>query len=180
MTDVPEEKAVEELEIRLVTLADTEMQLTDLTSEVDKKMQALRIEYAPRIDQLTELRETTVTEITAIFQQHRGPLTEETGKTATLRGGTLSARLGNEALEIVDATRLEKFLRRKGRWLKYTIQPPRRIDKTALKKDRSLIESAPRNTVRFTREENLIIKLPKLQLEIKQILHPLRSSLKKS
>ncbi|MDB5180073.1 MAG: hypothetical protein JWN12_705 [Candidatus Saccharibacteria bacterium] len=180
MIDVPKEKAVEELEIRLVTLADAGAQLTDLTSEVDRKMQAVRAEYAPRIDQLTELREITVTEITAIFQQHRDSLTEETGKTATLRGGTLSARLSKEALEIVDATKLEKFLRRKGRWLKYTIQPARRIDKIALKKDRALIESAPNDTVHFTRDENLIIKLPKLQLEIKRILHPLRSSLKKS
>lgn len=180
MSDVSKEKAVDVLENHLITLADTTTQLTDLESAVTKEVQAITAKYAQRIDQLTAQRDASVNEITDIFQQHRKFLTEDTGKTVTLRGGTLSARLGNEVLEIIDETKLEKFLRRKGRWLKYTIQPRRRIDKTALKKDRALIESAPDTVVRFSRDENLIIKLPKLQLEIKRILHPLRSSLKKS
>lgn len=180
MTDIPEENAVEELETRLVVLATTEAQLTDLNNEVNKKTQALVAEYAVRIDPLTDQRETMLKEITEIFEQHRDALTEGTGKTVVLRGGTLSARLGNEALEIVDAAKLEKLLRRKGRWVKYTIQPPRRIDKAALKKDRVLVETAPDTTVRFTREESLIIKLAKPQLEIKRNLNPFRKILKKS
>ncbi len=180
MTDVPESKVIESLEIGLATLGKVEGKLNDFKNEVDKRTKALLAEYAPHVDELTELREVTLAQITEIFQQHRGFLIGEDRKTVTLRGGTLSARLAAEALKIEDDAAAEKFLRKKGRWLKHSKAVKRKLDKAALKKDRALVESAPDSVMRFARDENLIIKLPKLQLEIKRLLNPLRTSLKKS
>lgn len=180
MIDVPEDKAIESLETRLTALGKTESQLAELNGEVDKKTKALLAEYAPRVDALTDSREVALGEITEIFQQHRDFLTADGGKTVTLRGGTLSARFAAEALKIEDDAAVEKFLRKKGRWLKYSKAVKRKLDKAALKKDRALVESAPSDIMRFVRDENLIINLPKLQIEIKRLLNPLRTSLKKS
>jgi len=180
MDTIPVTEVVQELEVRLARLSEAETQLADLTSDFTKKTQALVTEFSPESDRLTLLRDETVTEIAEIFQANRDLLTPAGSKTVTLRGGTISARLGSEGIEIVDQERLEKFLRRRGRWVAFTTQPKRQIDKAALKKDRALVNSASDQIIRFRRNENLIIKLPKVQLEIKRVLHPLRRSLGKS
>lgn len=177
MLAIPEDEAIDKLETLLTELGETEAELSKTKTEVDNQVKAIVVRHAPAIDSLTARRAVLVDGIASIFTQHRDFLTEGTGKTATLRGGTLSARFAAEALEIVDETKVEKFLRRKGRWLKYSKAVKRKLDKAALKKDRALVESAPSDVMFFRKDENLIIKLPKLQLEIKRVLNPLRSRL---
>jgi hypothetical protein len=179
MGSVPEEEAIPKLEELLEKLAGAQAAIRAHEAAAEKMRQDIVDQHAAPVDALTVQSEELVGEITEIFTEHRAHLLASEGKprkSVVLRGGELSARFANEALEINEA-KAERWLRRKGKWLKYSKAVKRKLDKTALKKDKALVNSAPDDVMRFVQNENLLIKLPKLQLEIKRVLNPLRSRL---
>jgi phage host-nuclease inhibitor protein Gam len=180
MGSVSQEEAIPRLEELLEKLSDEQAKLDKRKARAEKEHKAILAKHGPVIDRRTEKIESLVTEITKIFTEHREHLLEDGGKSVTLRGGELSARFAAEALEIDDEYRAELWLRGKGRWQKYSKAVKRKLDKAALKKDKDLVNSAPDDIMRLVQNENLHIKLPKLKLEIRRVLDPLRTRLTQS
>lgn len=177
MTDQTHDDVIKELEEMLDKLGSTEAQLGKINADVTRKTNAIRAQYAGPTDALTKQRAELVASIKEKFQDNRELLTAGSGKTVTLRGGTLSARWSKPALVIDDETKLQMTLRKLGKWALYSKRQPRKLDRTALKDDIALINQLPDDAARLERNENLIIKLPKLKIEIKEVLHPLRARL---
>lgn len=182
MGSISQEESIPYIEGKLEKLAEVEAERKKLEAEAEEKRKAIITEYGDRIDALTQESAALVGDITEAFTEHREYLLDDGGKprkSVVLRGGELFARFANEALEVDDSL-VEKALRKLGRWRDYSKQPPRKLDKAKLKKDKSLVGMLPDEAARFVRNENLIIKLPKLQLEIKRVLNPLRTRLTQS
>lgn len=183
MGSVSQEEVIPYIEGRLEMLSDKQAELKRLEAQAEAERKAIVAKYAERTDALTAESEQLVGEITDAFTDHRAFLLDDGSskprKSVVLRGGELMARFATEAMEVNESL-AEKALRKLGRWRDYSKQPPRKLDKQKLKKDRSLVGKLPDEAARFVKNENLIIKLPKLQLEIKRVLNPLRTRLTKS
>lgn len=183
MGSISQEDAIPELEKLLERLAGVQAELKayDAAAEADRK--AIIAKYAPLTDPLNADSEQLLAAITELFTEHRKYLTDDGSgkprKSVVLRGGELAARFAPESLEL-DESRIEKALRKLGEWRNHSKQPARKLDKVALKKNRALVDRLPDDIARFAKPENLHIKLPKLQLEIKRVLNPLRSRLAKT
>ncbi len=177
MSEDKQDDILRSLEDLLETLGGIEARHSRLTADADRQIAKIRAKFSGPIDELTKQREEIVGSIAYIYAQYRDQLTDGSGKTVTLRGGTLSARLAPESLVLGNDSDVERYLRRKGAWLKFTKRVKRQIDKTALKKDHAFVDQAPDEIMHLRQEENLIIKLPKLQLEIKRVLNPLKKRL---
>lgn len=180
MVSVSSSDALQALQNQMDVVRIAGSNLKTIESETEAKIKQIQDEAAVAADNFVEMRETAVAKITTIFQQHRDTLLDGDEKTIVLRSGTISARWAPETLDITDPAAAERYLRQKGLWRKYTKLAKRKIDKTALKQDRQLVQAANPSIMRFTRAEHLILKLPKLQLEIKRDLRPFRSLLNKN
>lgn len=183
MGSVPEEEVIPRLEELLERLAGVQAGLKAHDAAAEAERKAIIAKYAPLTDPLNAESEQLLATITELFTEHRKFLTDDGSgkprKSVVLRGGELAARFAPESLEL-DESRIEKALRRLGQWKAHSKQPPRKLDKTALKKNRVLVDRLPDDIARFVQPENLHIKLPKLQLEIRRVLNPLRSRLAKT
>lgn len=177
MSDQSHDDVIKELEEMLDELGSTEAQLGKIDTEITRRTNAIRAKYAGPTDRLTKRRAELVAGIKEKFQNNRDLLTAGSGKTVTLRGGTLSARWTQAALIIDDESKLQSTLRKLGKWAKYSKRQPRKLDRTALKQDIEFVNELPDDVARIEQNENLIIKLPKLKIEIKEVLHPLRARL---
>ncbi len=177
MTEVTQDQAIIELERRLAAIGDAEVEM----AVIGQKIKAFADRFKEQLDTLSATKDISADEILEIFEQHRAFLTNNgTAKTLSLRSGTISARLGNEALRVHDETALEKFLRKHGWWLRSTTLPKRTIDKDKVKKNKSLLAQLPADVAEVVRDEKLSIKTARLRLETKRDLHPLRRTLKSS
>lgn len=90
------------------------------------------------------------------------------GKTATLRNGIISERLHPVSLRIGDAKGLLKYLGVHGVLRRFTHQPPRVINKDALKRDRKFLQKIPKHLVQEVQERTLHILPTDLQVKSKR------------
>jgi phage host-nuclease inhibitor protein Gam len=179
MESVSAEQVIPSIEGWLEDLAGIEAALKANQAAAEAERKKILETYGPATDALTAQAEELVGLIEAAFTEHRALLTKGGGKTVVFRGGELSAAFTPESLVIENEAKAEKWLRRKRKWLKYTKPAKRKIDKNALKKDKDFVKSAPDSVMRFSRDEILHIKLPKLQLEITRVMKPLAVRLAK-
>jgi phage host-nuclease inhibitor protein Gam len=175
MPDVTQESAIERAESMLQQLNDAELALKQKQVIIDIEIKAVINEHAAEVDRLTTTRDRLVTSLVTLYTEHRAFLTEGTGKTVTLRGGSLSSRMAAASLVVDDESAALRYIRRVGKLRIFTKLGKRSLDKVALKKDPAFVSKAA--GMHMEQDENLTIKLPKAQSEITRKLHPLRGRL---
>ena len=99
-------------------------------------------------------------------------MSDQPGKTLTLRGGTVALRQAPDALDITDEVAAIKSLRRLGMMRRFTRRGKISIDKPSLKKHPEVI--AKMRGVLLRQTENMLVIPARTQLEIKKVFHPLR------
>lgn len=166
---------VKQLEAMLSELADVDGELTKKSSEYDVEIKAITDKYAPIVDPLAQSRSQLVDQISQLFQDNRSSLIDDDGKSVTLRSGTLTARTNPLSITIYDEAAAMKYAKRSGMLTKVTKVGKRTFVKDKLKKFVDFVNKAP--GLRFEQHENLIIKLPRTQVEITRELNPLRKRL---
>lgn len=161
-----------QIEQLLSELTTVQTQLTAVTAARQSAHQAIDANFAPTINPLTENREKLVDELKHIWEEHKGALVDDGGKSAMFRSGVLGTRTSPPTLVIADESAVMRYLRRHGLLKRFTKIGKRTIDKVALKKAPEVVEKITSASLETT--EYFYINLPHGEAEIKRDLHPLR------
>jgi phage host-nuclease inhibitor protein Gam len=165
---------LEDLDYLMSELTDVDHNLSDLTTESERRHKEITDEFAPKIDPLTARRKELVDQIAQIFDANRKKILSG-GKTAVLRNGTLSARFSPGKIEITDEDAAMRYTRAHRMLKAVTKVGKRTFVKANLKKYLDFVEKCPGIT--FEQPENLLINLARTHVEIVADLHPLRRQL---
>lgn len=175
---IPPEEAEAKANTLLEWLASAYAELDQLQLEQDKEIEAVIATRRPRVEELLRRIEIDEAGLVDLWEQHKQLLTKSTptrqSKTAKLVAGTISERLGSEALVIPDEAALERYLRRIRQWRTHSRYVGRKLDKSSVKKDRALVEAAPEGLVSYERTRTLHYTPAKLKIEKKRVLPSLR------
>jgi phage host-nuclease inhibitor protein Gam len=160
----------------LEKLADIELALKQHQVDVDKAVMEITAAHAVEIDELTVQRDSLVQDVVQLYGTHEHLLTNGSGKTVVLRGGTLSSREAPPSLVVDDESAAMKAIRRAGKLRMFTRAGKRTLNKTALKKDPVFVDKTP--GIHIDNGVNLTITLPRAQTEIIRKLNSLRGRLR--
>ncbi len=156
MTDMREaSSAVVAANDALKELGVAVRQLADIRKDQDERIQAIKDENKPLIEELEAKIAVFKTILVNLWEEHGSELRDAGSKSATLRNGRLYERATPASLWVGDWGLVMKYFRIMGVVKKYTHLPPREIDKTALKRDRAFVDQAPDDLLRLERGSNL-------------------------
>jgi len=161
----------------LSRLTDVTIHIDALNSKRTRMIKDVEDEFAQPLNVATAEHQALVNKIAEIFEESRDELVEHGSKTATLRSGTLQAKLAPASIDITDESAAMAFTRRMGKLKVFTKVGKRTFVKANLQKDPDFVAACP--GMEMQQPENLLITLTRTpnQTEVKRELHPLRRKL---
>lgn len=175
MTTNDQQAVLVYLESLLAQLNQADTMCRDLEAKKDKAIEEVTKKFAPRVDEVTTVRNGLMEKVTELFIENESWLTEQS-KTAVFRSATLSSHTSPGKLVIDDEEQAMTYLRRVRKLLAFTRQGKRTLDKVKLKKHPELIKKMP--GVRVEVGEFLTVRLARTQIELTEDLQPYRRRVK--
>ena len=166
MTEMTAKEAIEAANVALADLETARSGLERIQNIERELVAEIRKRYAKKILELEAEAKAAEEKLADLWENHDNKLRDNPkSKTATLRNGTLSERLGTVAVVIGDNSKVLAYLRKHGVMKRFTRRPEPVPVKSLLKLDPEFVNNAPDDVVRFEQGRTLHIKPLKSQVE---------------
>lgn len=143
----------------LADLSAARAELEKISAVESSLFAEIRKHHQARIDELGETVRQAEDLLAKLWQDHGDELRDSSkSKTATLRNGTLSERLGVATVVLGERSRVLRYLRRRRATLRFTKKSEPEISKAKLKMDPKFVDGAPDEIMHFEKVRTLYIR----------------------
>ncbi len=166
MSELTKAEAVEVANGVLADLAAAQTALQKIQALEDELVSEIKKRYQKKILELEDQIRNAERALASLWEADGEKLRDTPkGKTATLRNGTLSERLGTVAVVLGNSSDVLLYLRTRGVVKRFTKQPERVVVKSLLRLEPGFVDKAPDEIMHFEQARTLHMKPAKSQVE---------------